>query len=241
MPSLSVYKQGKRMVDVRVQTRGALLGRDRHADVVLADPLVSRRHATLYPSGGCWILRDLSARNGTFVNGTREFRRALVDGDEVEIGPYLLRFHRVGGEGVPDGFTDPGLPPFTGDRRESSRAHGEPTSVLEAKDLERVRAEAAAQMGPHLVEEGAKPIIHALRSRLVSMGAGPDVNIRVPGAGRDEAATIERMAEGEFWVRRIGWLSRVLVNGERVRVTPLHKGDLLEVGPSKFRFQTGAD
>jgi DNA-binding NtrC family response regulator len=39
--------------------------------VALADGRVSRRHVALEPGGGAFVVRDLEARNGTFVDGER--------------------------------------------------------------------------------------------------------------------------------------------------------------------------
>jgi hypothetical protein len=56
-------------------------------DVSLADPTVSRMHAVLERLGAGWCVRDLSSRNGTFVNGERIWgERALRPSDEVRVG-----------------------------------------------------------------------------------------------------------------------------------------------------------
>lgn len=68
------------------------IGRDQSADIVLPNPLVSRRHAALDPGDGPRLLRDLDSSNGTFVNGERVTRKALSAGDVVRIGPYRLAY-----------------------------------------------------------------------------------------------------------------------------------------------------
>ena len=57
-------------------------------DIVLADDgQVSRVHAVLERLGGGWSIRDVSSRNGTFVNGNRVSGEARVGpGDELRIG-----------------------------------------------------------------------------------------------------------------------------------------------------------
>jgi hypothetical protein len=67
------------------------LGRHRSCDVVLADPLVSRRHAQLRFRDGRWIVRDLTSTNGTIVNGTRVGRSQLRPGDRLDLGGTRLR------------------------------------------------------------------------------------------------------------------------------------------------------
>jgi ABC transport system ATP-binding/permease protein len=44
------------------------VGRGEDADLVLADVLVSRRHARVTPSDTGAVVEDLGSRNGTFVN-----------------------------------------------------------------------------------------------------------------------------------------------------------------------------
>ena len=69
----------------RVSVREELvLGRER-ADIVLADPEVSRAHATVRPIGRLLELRDLDSANGTYVDGV------LIDGPRRLVGGELLR------------------------------------------------------------------------------------------------------------------------------------------------------
>ncbi|GAB2886864.1 FHA domain-containing protein [Nocardioides pacificus] len=62
------------------------IGRTRTSDIVVDDPLVSRRHATL-ELGQRVVLRDLGSFNGTFVNGQRVVGAVeLHPGAEVILG-----------------------------------------------------------------------------------------------------------------------------------------------------------
>jgi hypothetical protein len=58
------------------------------------DRAVSRVHAVLERfAGGQWVIRDLSSRNGTFVNGERlAAERPLHPFDEIRVGDTLLSF-----------------------------------------------------------------------------------------------------------------------------------------------------
>jgi predicted component of type VI protein secretion system len=64
-------------------------------DVVLAgDGEVSRFHALLEAVAGGWCVRDLSSKNGTFVNDERlGGDRPLRSGDQIRIGRTWLVFH----------------------------------------------------------------------------------------------------------------------------------------------------
>lgn len=74
-----------------------ILGR-RKADIVLADPKVSSRHAELKLFGpGQYYLYDLASTNGTFLNGVRVDRRRFDHDDELRIGDTVLRVSVVAG------------------------------------------------------------------------------------------------------------------------------------------------
>src|SRR5262245_20786997 len=65
----------------------AVLGRSTEADIVLDDSEVSRKHAEISRTGqGPFTLKDLSSRNGTFVNGAPVEERHLTFGDKIQLG-----------------------------------------------------------------------------------------------------------------------------------------------------------
>src|SRR5262245_9519106 len=68
---------------------GLLIGRVPEANLRILDEGVSREHAriTLQGAGGpSPEIADLGSRNGSWVNGQRVLRRALVEGDKVRVG-----------------------------------------------------------------------------------------------------------------------------------------------------------
>ncbi len=62
-----------------------VIGRSSEADVPLADPETSRRHAALQAAGGALYLTDLGSRNGTFLNG----KRLANEGIELKVGDLV--------------------------------------------------------------------------------------------------------------------------------------------------------
>jgi len=63
------------------------------SDIVLPQPLVSRRHAELAWEGTRHVLRDLGSRNGTWVNGVKiAGSKALAASDVVQIGTFRLTY-----------------------------------------------------------------------------------------------------------------------------------------------------
>src|SRR4051795_12658724 len=69
-----------------------VLGRDEEADLVLPDPTVSARHASLAVlAPGSGVLTDLGSRNGTFVDGRQIYEPVLVSGGErIRLGDTVL-------------------------------------------------------------------------------------------------------------------------------------------------------
>lgn len=68
------------------------IGRSGDCDIVLADLLVSRRHAEVRQVGTEYQLIDLGSTNGTYLNGRRVTKAALRAGDLVSIGHFELTF-----------------------------------------------------------------------------------------------------------------------------------------------------
>jgi hypothetical protein len=71
-----------------------MLGRGEEADLQVGDDSVSRTHARIHPSGGCYFLQDMGSANGTFVNGQLVQRsHQLESGDTISLGAAtMLRF-----------------------------------------------------------------------------------------------------------------------------------------------------
>src|SRR2546421_5758808 len=94
---LEVLKPDGRDVVV-LEPQRASLGKARSNDIVLrSDPTVSRMHAVLERFAGGWCVRDLAARNGTFVNGQRLLGDCrLRSGDEIRLGATRLVFRAEG-------------------------------------------------------------------------------------------------------------------------------------------------
>jgi len=77
-----------------------ILGRDAAGSaqhVALQSTTVSRQHARLAYSNGTWAVANLSRTNPVIVNDEElsglDRERPLVDGDRIELGEVVLRFH----------------------------------------------------------------------------------------------------------------------------------------------------
>lgn len=86
---LSAYPPESAVVELLLGSpQPARIGRVPPADLVLADPSVSRLHAELVPGPQGWELRDQDSKNGSWVDGHRVTRRMLQR-------PAWLRFGDV--------------------------------------------------------------------------------------------------------------------------------------------------
>ena len=69
------------------------IGRGTSAGVRIDDRWISRRHCELVYEAGALIVRDLSSRHGTMVNGQPISESPLADGDLLQLGltPFRVR------------------------------------------------------------------------------------------------------------------------------------------------------
>jgi hypothetical protein len=72
----------------------ATIGRSKDCDIQLADPNVSRRHAEVRQEGPAYWVVDLGSTNGMEVNGRRQKRAKLRQGDRITLGSTELVFRR---------------------------------------------------------------------------------------------------------------------------------------------------
>nr|WP_227833407.1 FHA domain-containing protein [Nocardia macrotermitis] len=70
----------------RIPPQGLNIGRTSDNEIVVNDPLASRRHARLLKGPEGLVIEDVGSANGTFVNGRREQRVVLHERDIVTIG-----------------------------------------------------------------------------------------------------------------------------------------------------------
>ncbi len=73
-----------------------VVGRSETADIMIPEPLISRRHARILRvrigANDFYEVSDLESSNGTFVNHAAVRHSTLVDGDTLQIGPVLFKF-----------------------------------------------------------------------------------------------------------------------------------------------------
>jgi len=68
-----------------------IIGREAGNEIVIEDPQVSRRHATLTRQGATYVLEDIGSTNGTYVNGKRVTAPVLLsNGDMIGLADTVV-------------------------------------------------------------------------------------------------------------------------------------------------------
>jgi pSer/pThr/pTyr-binding forkhead associated (FHA) protein len=116
---IEVWSLGRASL-VLLEGRRMTIGRGLANDITIADPEASAIHAALEPLARAWSVRDLSSRNGTFVNGQRVLtERPLRRGDEIRIGRSRLVYRPESSTVATDPTATPhGVPDLTRRERE---------------------------------------------------------------------------------------------------------------------------
>jgi sigma-B regulation protein RsbU (phosphoserine phosphatase) len=78
---------------VSSQKRSLHIGRLPESEILVDEPVVSRRHAEIYRSDSAYFVKDTGSRNGTLVNGERISQpRELSTGDIIGVGNTKIVF-----------------------------------------------------------------------------------------------------------------------------------------------------
>ncbi len=195
---------GGALAEGTVEQPFTLVGRDEACDVTLNDPEVNPRHAWLQVIGGRVFVADLGSRTGVLCpNGTRG-SGWLEPGVPARLGPFHLRLRDAAG--APGASTD-GYNPLAADPALKAK----PTAALEFRNGRRAKDRWQV-------------------NRLVTLiGRSPDCKIHLTA---DDIAPyhcgLVATVDG-LWVVDLSGHG-VVVNGERMRVSPLPHGAELWVG-----------
>lgn len=100
MAQLIVKLKQRELTRTPLTRREVLIGRDPTNDVVIDNAGISRVHASITLEGSEFVLRDLDSANGVHIEGQQVQERVLRDGDQFQIGKFLLEFAWHGGPSV---------------------------------------------------------------------------------------------------------------------------------------------
>src|SRR5258708_36402469 len=93
---IAIFVQGNDQQTLSLNHTPYTVGRKVDRDLVIADPRVSREHATILSENGEFFVVDLGSEHGTFVNGEKVDRHRPPRNCPLEFGqryrPYPI-FH----------------------------------------------------------------------------------------------------------------------------------------------------
>jgi pSer/pThr/pTyr-binding forkhead associated (FHA) protein len=187
------------------------VGRAESNAIRLTDRNVSRNHAVLRKNGQGWILKDLSAYNGTFVNGGRVVgEQPVASGDIVQLGDYRLE---VVDEGLlaavaPGTAPAPVVPP----------PHQRPNRLV-------------VVVGPSPGME------YPLDKEHFTLGRSEDAEVSVNHSSVSRVhAELFALGNGRFEIVDKASANGIRINGVELKRGILEAGDALEMGDVRLRF-----
>jgi len=210
-----------------IPARRMFIGRDDSCDVTVRGNSVSRRHASIAPVAGGFMLRDESA-NGTLVNGQRIVGTYLLaNGDVVRVQDEELRVELDASAPAP-------------------MSRGEQTTLMDLTRITRGVSEEQARAVASRVPTATLEIVRGkfsgasfqLERAVCSIGRGDENDVRI----RDDTvstshATLLRK-QGAWFVVDLRSMNGTFVDGSRVSgERELHQGACVRVGGVELVFR----
>jgi pSer/pThr/pTyr-binding forkhead associated (FHA) protein len=239
---LVIQRKGKRPQIFRLMQSTVVVGRGHGTDLLLPDISVSRQHARVETDDddGHRII-DLGSQNGTKVNGQRITESPLADGDELQIGKFLLTYEKKPARRVDEDDT---LASYsiederTGFLKAVTKIDGDEahnTSTLSKDQLEAMRSQVHIQDHGRLVCDSSGEE-HTIGDTGLLFGKG---GIPISGSGIGGSARVEWDGSAHMIEKIGGLLFSITVNGRKVEVgTSLSSGDAVIIGKTRFTYET---
>ncbi|MBI3724429.1 FHA domain-containing protein [bacterium] len=216
-----------------------VIGRAPEADIAIADPAVDLRHAMLKRALAAWTVRDLHARGGTIVNGSRLPAGATLPistGAKLGLGSKLtFRFLDAAGLHAELEVLSPKL------GKAAHKMPGDWTQQLQAVE---VSLEEAPRLPPPSRAQGFAdtelvarcdplPAVPLPRDREITIGRVPGNDLVLPHRSvSKEHASLMRVGDA-VRVRDLGSANGVTIGGRRVHGEAFAEvdGPPIEIGP----------
>ncbi|MFC6672948.1 FHA domain-containing protein [Marinobacterium aestuariivivens] len=207
---------------------GALvIGRGTECDLVIDDPHLSRRHATIRVSETGLQVEDLGSANGTYLNDTRIEAGEAHPGDEIRLDRLAFKV----------------LGPVTADLETTRLRDPEATALHVADSTALLQAGGEAEEGTRLLGapaawlEGAGVERFALEPGLIRIGRAPDNDLVL-----DDPSVSSRHAElgfqhGQWTLTDLQSTNGSYVGDEAAESSPLSSGDRLRFGKVEMQFK----
>jgi len=243
MPRFVLLFDNERVKTFDIDEGVVTIGRLPENSISIVNMGVSRRHARIErDADNNFVLIDHSSLNGTFLNDKKVSRAVLHNEDRIGIGKYTILFEETQADTEDERdtksivFDDPASPPLEQEAAEPEGA--EPAS--ESPDTREDRSEgpageSEASTCPVLIET-TKHVVYKLDKSYMTLGNSEDDDVFIDGHFIDRAhAAIERQDDG-LWLSTQKLLSKVKVNGKKVRNHQLAHKDRIQIAGSTFRY-----
>ena len=239
MARIDHFRDGRWVRSLELAQRTYLVGRDPDADLVLKDPLCSRRHLQIEWSGDVFLLKDLGTSNGTTVDGVREYQRRLSSNATIQIGSDMLLFQPDPEGQAPS--ADDTLPDWAFTTFEEAALSMPATGMMAPAALSRLQASTRQRKGPHLLRRatGENPEVFPLDLDVVAIGFGA-TRISL-GPGKDKVVAEVLRTKAGFRVKAKGLFGKILVNGAAKRDALLKGRDRVEIEGIVLEFHPGLE
>lgn len=194
---------------------GATLGRQDGNTIVLDDGRLSRQHARIDLGPGGLTLTDLGSANGTRVNGQRvSGTQSLHPGDQLQLGETTI-------------VVEGGSTPAEGGATVLVSSAAAATTPLPPRDAGAAR----------LVLQGSGRVFPLDQPALV-IGRQPGNAIQIEDSQASRQHARIEVRGDQLTVTDLGSANGTRVNGSAIGApTPLHEGDIVQVGTSQFRVE----
>jgi type II secretory ATPase GspE/PulE/Tfp pilus assembly ATPase PilB-like protein len=228
-------EEGSKVLDIPQER--FTIGRAAENKVVLQDKQASRKHCSLEPVNGGFLLRDLGSRNGTGIKGKRIKEAKLGFGDAFVVGTTVLRILE---QEVPEVEIET-------DDAASEETQADP--ALEIVDPEVSEGEALEALVAEPVEEDEEPLVENYEPSpedLLNKARQDLNNLRQagvePGFGLDQVALFDHQGKPVHTASKdanaseaVRTLRLIFYGAFRTRATDIHFDPVREGCQIRFR------
>jgi hypothetical protein len=187
--------------DLEVLPGRTLIGRHDTCQIVLDDPLVSRRHAILVFDGLALNIEDLGSINGVSVNERRvRHAQPLQDGDKLVLGNQVLEVHLAGGASRRPSRNRAGADTLARFPMKERAAEEEATVVREGEALETLSLVAEKMLTVGRVADAERILTKSLETQLLHVQSGSYPDDAVLEIAAESAVRLAEATGRGYWV-----------------------------------------
>ena len=111
MAKITVMLGDNRIGVFPMETTPFVCGREAKGGVLIENAGVSRKHCQFTYEDGRYYVEDLGSSNGTHFQGMKVAKAEVRNGDQINVGKYVLMFEDLGLEMIPRGAGEPAVGP----------------------------------------------------------------------------------------------------------------------------------